>query len=187
MVLVVSSLNHFKVPFIVQSGCVRPPRRPSHSLVWKQGSRRTEKRKRLGLRWHSCLPDQAGWCCTVSEDGLSAHGLTGRLCGCWFVWQAEEAKEHCRACVNDVAVKKVDLAKAKRQILTQVRELVFQCDLTLKAVSSFKVHAHTHTKQSHIHTYRHSCVQTPSYTHSVTIISHIFFSVNTWSNCQLCQ
>ncbi|KAG5268200.1 hypothetical protein AALO_G00209380 [Alosa alosa] len=49
--------------------------------------------------------------------------------------KAEEAKEHCRACVNDVAVKKVDLAKAKRQILTQVRELVFQCDLTLKAVT----------------------------------------------------
>ncbi|KAL2085570.1 hypothetical protein ACEWY4_018890 [Coilia grayii] len=49
--------------------------------------------------------------------------------------RAVEAKEHCRACVNDVAVRKVDLAKAKRQILTQIRELVFQCDLTLKAVT----------------------------------------------------
>ncbi|XP_031439939.1 rho GTPase-activating protein 29 isoform X2 [Clupea harengus] len=46
-----------------------------------------------------------------------------------------DAKEHCRACVNDVAVKKADQAKAKRQILTQIRELVFQCDLTLKAVT----------------------------------------------------
>jgi len=30
----------------------------------------------------------------------------------------------------------VDLANTKSEILTQIRELVFQCDLTLKAVSN---------------------------------------------------
>uniref|UniRef100_A0AAY4CQS2 Rho GTPase-activating protein 29 n=1 Tax=Denticeps clupeoides TaxID=299321 RepID=A0AAY4CQS2_9TELE len=49
--------------------------------------------------------------------------------------KAEEAKDHCKACVADVGVKRVDLANAKKEILTQIRELVFQCDLTLKAVT----------------------------------------------------
>ena len=51
------------------------------------------------------------------------------------VRQAEEAREHCKACQIDVGVKRVDLAKTKSLIITQIREMVSQCDLTLKAVS----------------------------------------------------
>lgn len=50
-------------------------------------------------------------------------------------WQAEEAREHCKTCHVDVGVKRVDLANTKSEIITQLREMVSQCDLTLKAVS----------------------------------------------------
>lgn len=52
-----------------------------------------------------------------------------------FYWQAEEAREHCKACQIDVGEKRVDLANTKSEIITQLREMVSQCDLTLKAVS----------------------------------------------------
>lgn len=53
-----------------------------------------------------------------------------------FCLQAEEAREHCKACQIDVGDKRVDLANTKSVIITQIREMVSQCDLTLKAVSS---------------------------------------------------
>ncbi|XP_047424254.1 rho GTPase-activating protein 29 isoform X2 [Mugil cephalus] len=49
--------------------------------------------------------------------------------------KAEEAREHCKACQVDVGVKRVDLANTKSEIITQIREMVSQCDLTLKAVT----------------------------------------------------
>uniref|UniRef100_A0A4W6FYM9 Rho GTPase-activating protein 29 n=1 Tax=Lates calcarifer TaxID=8187 RepID=A0A4W6FYM9_LATCA len=49
--------------------------------------------------------------------------------------KAEEAKEHCKACQIDVGEKRVDLANTKSEIITQIREMVSQCDLTLKAVT----------------------------------------------------
>ncbi|KAM9333416.1 rho GTPase-activating protein 29 isoform 2-T2 [Pholidichthys leucotaenia] len=49
--------------------------------------------------------------------------------------KAEEAREHCKACQVDVRVKRVDLANTKSEIITQIREMVSQCDLTLKAVT----------------------------------------------------
>ncbi|KAM4718153.1 rho GTPase-activating protein 29 isoform 2-T2 [Anableps anableps] len=49
--------------------------------------------------------------------------------------KAEEAREHCKACQVDVSVKRVDLANTKSEIITQIREMVSQCDLTLKAVT----------------------------------------------------
>lgn len=49
--------------------------------------------------------------------------------------QADEAREHCKACQVDVKEKRVDLANTKSEIITQLREMVSQCDLTLKAVS----------------------------------------------------
>ncbi|KAM6948364.1 rho GTPase-activating protein 29-like [Aplochiton taeniatus] len=49
--------------------------------------------------------------------------------------KAEEAQDQYRSSVADAVVKKMDLANAKRTILTQIRELLFQCDLTLKAVT----------------------------------------------------
>ncbi|XP_041817556.1 rho GTPase-activating protein 29 isoform X3 [Chelmon rostratus] len=49
--------------------------------------------------------------------------------------KAEEAREHCKACQIDVAEKRVDLANTKSEIITQIREMVSQCDLTLKAVT----------------------------------------------------
>ncbi|KAM8880718.1 rho GTPase-activating protein 29 isoform 1-T1 [Synchiropus picturatus] len=49
--------------------------------------------------------------------------------------KAEEAREHCKACQVDVAEKRIDLANTKSVIITQLREMVSQCDLTLKAVT----------------------------------------------------
>ena len=49
--------------------------------------------------------------------------------------QAEEAQDQYQSCLADAGVRKMDLANAKSTILTQIREMVFQCDLTLKAVS----------------------------------------------------
>ncbi|XP_005163371.1 rho GTPase-activating protein 29 isoform X2 [Danio rerio] len=49
--------------------------------------------------------------------------------------KAEEAQEQYKACVADLEAKKVSLSNAKSEILAQIRKLVFQCDLTLKAVT----------------------------------------------------
>ncbi|XP_040262604.1 rho GTPase-activating protein 29 isoform X2 [Bufo bufo] len=49
--------------------------------------------------------------------------------------KAEEAKEHYKACVAEVEEKRIDMENAKSEILTQIRELVYQCDLTLKAAT----------------------------------------------------
>ncbi|KAM3865833.1 rho GTPase-activating protein 29-like [Diretmus argenteus] len=49
--------------------------------------------------------------------------------------KAEEAQDQYRSCMADAGVRRMDLANAKSTILTQIRELVFQCDLTLKAVT----------------------------------------------------
>ncbi|KAI4806508.1 hypothetical protein KUCAC02_017330 [Chaenocephalus aceratus] len=49
--------------------------------------------------------------------------------------KAEEAREHCKACQMDVGDKRVDLANNKSEIITQIREVVSQCDLTLKAMT----------------------------------------------------
>ncbi|KAK3572514.1 hypothetical protein QTP86_034306 [Hemibagrus guttatus] len=49
--------------------------------------------------------------------------------------KAEEARQHYRHCITDISVKKLDLANAKSDILAQIRALIFQCDLTLKAVT----------------------------------------------------
>lgn len=53
-----------------------------------------------------------------------------------FLWrlQAEEAQEQYKASVADLEARKVGLSNAKSEILAQIRKLVFQCDLTLKAV-----------------------------------------------------
>uniref|UniRef100_A0A3P8XCR2 Rho GTPase-activating protein 29 n=1 Tax=Esox lucius TaxID=8010 RepID=A0A3P8XCR2_ESOLU len=47
----------------------------------------------------------------------------------------DEARDHCKACLTDIEVKRVDMANTKNDIITQLRKLVFQCDLTLKAVT----------------------------------------------------
>ncbi|CAL8279228.1 unnamed protein product [Lota lota] len=49
--------------------------------------------------------------------------------------KAEEAQEQCRSCLADASARRMDLTNAKSTVLTQIRELVFQCDLTLKAVT----------------------------------------------------
>ncbi|XP_059200952.1 rho GTPase-activating protein 29-like isoform X2 [Centropristis striata] len=49
--------------------------------------------------------------------------------------KAEEAQDQYQSCLDDAGVKRMDLANAKSTILTQIREMVFQCDLTLKAVT----------------------------------------------------
>ncbi|ELV11961.1 Rho GTPase-activating protein 29 [Tupaia chinensis] len=49
--------------------------------------------------------------------------------------QVEEANELYKVCVTNVEERRNDLENTKREILTQLRTLVFQCDLTLKAVT----------------------------------------------------
>ncbi|XP_076827329.1 rho GTPase-activating protein 29 isoform X2 [Brachyhypopomus gauderio] len=49
--------------------------------------------------------------------------------------KAEEAQEHYKHCVSDVGIKRVELSNAKSAILAQIRTIIFQCDLTLKAVT----------------------------------------------------
>ncbi|KAM4729087.1 rho GTPase-activating protein 29-like isoform 2-T2 [Anableps anableps] len=49
--------------------------------------------------------------------------------------KAEEAQYYFQSCRADAGVKRMDLANTKSTILTQIREMIFQCDLTLKAVS----------------------------------------------------
>ncbi|XP_069013982.1 rho GTPase-activating protein 29-like isoform X2 [Embiotoca jacksoni] len=49
--------------------------------------------------------------------------------------KAEEAQDQYQSCMADAGVRRMELANAKSTILTQIREMVFQCDLTLKAVT----------------------------------------------------
>uniref|UniRef100_A0A665X1G7 Rho GTPase-activating protein 29 n=1 Tax=Echeneis naucrates TaxID=173247 RepID=A0A665X1G7_ECHNA len=49
--------------------------------------------------------------------------------------KAEEAQDQYQTCMADAGVRRMDLVNAKGTILTQIREMVFQCDLTLKAVT----------------------------------------------------
>ncbi|XP_060629956.2 rho GTPase-activating protein 29 isoform X1 [Anolis sagrei] len=49
--------------------------------------------------------------------------------------KAEEANEHFKASVAEVEEKRNDLENFKSDMLTQLRELVYQCDLTLKAAT----------------------------------------------------
>ncbi|XP_028988069.1 rho GTPase-activating protein 29-like isoform X2 [Betta splendens] len=49
--------------------------------------------------------------------------------------KAEEAQDQYQSCVADAGIRRMDLTNAKHTILTQIRELVYQCDLTLKAVT----------------------------------------------------
>ncbi|XP_048656499.1 rho GTPase-activating protein 29-like [Marmota marmota marmota] len=49
--------------------------------------------------------------------------------------KVEEANDLYKVCVTNVEERRNDLENTKRKILTQLRTLVFQCDLTLKAVT----------------------------------------------------
>ncbi|XP_034559376.1 rho GTPase-activating protein 29-like [Notolabrus celidotus] len=49
--------------------------------------------------------------------------------------KAEEAQDQYHSCMADAGVRRMDMSSAKSTILAQIREMVFQCDLTLKAVT----------------------------------------------------
>ncbi|XP_038649802.1 rho GTPase-activating protein 29-like isoform X1 [Scyliorhinus canicula] len=49
--------------------------------------------------------------------------------------KAEEAEEHFKASISDANEKRSNMENIKSDILTQLRELVYQCDLTLKSVT----------------------------------------------------
>ncbi|NXH94587.1 RHG29 protein, partial [Pachycephala philippinensis] len=49
--------------------------------------------------------------------------------------KAEEANEHYKASMAEVEEKRNDLESVKSDVLTQLRELIYQCDLTLKAAT----------------------------------------------------
>ncbi|XP_009079570.1 PREDICTED: rho GTPase-activating protein 29 [Acanthisitta chloris] len=49
--------------------------------------------------------------------------------------KAEEANEHYKASMAEVEEKRNDMESFKSDVLTQLRELIYQCDLTLKAAT----------------------------------------------------
>ncbi|NWS18946.1 RHG29 protein, partial [Pachyramphus minor] len=49
--------------------------------------------------------------------------------------KAEEASEHYKASMAEVEEKRNDLESFKSDVLTQLREIIYQCDLTLKAAT----------------------------------------------------
>uniref|UniRef100_UPI00398EEFDB rho GTPase-activating protein 29-like isoform X2 n=1 Tax=Pristiophorus japonicus TaxID=55135 RepID=UPI00398EEFDB len=49
--------------------------------------------------------------------------------------KAEEAEEHFKASISDTNEKRSNMENVKSDILTQLRELIYQCDLTLKSVT----------------------------------------------------
>ncbi|XP_054689012.1 rho GTPase-activating protein 29 isoform X2 [Grus americana] len=49
--------------------------------------------------------------------------------------KAEEANEHYKASMAEIEDKRNDLESFKSDVLTQLRELIYQCDLTLKAAT----------------------------------------------------
>ncbi|NWQ69937.1 RHG29 protein, partial [Neopipo cinnamomea] len=49
--------------------------------------------------------------------------------------KAEEANEHYKASMAEVEEKRNDLESFKSDVLTQLREIIYQCDLTLKAAT----------------------------------------------------
>ncbi|KFM02479.1 Rho GTPase-activating protein 29, partial [Aptenodytes forsteri] len=49
--------------------------------------------------------------------------------------KAEEANEHYKASMAEVEEKRNDLESFKSDVVTQLRELIYQCDLTLKAAT----------------------------------------------------
>ncbi|KAL0966909.1 hypothetical protein UPYG_G00302120 [Umbra pygmaea] len=49
--------------------------------------------------------------------------------------KVEDAQEQYRTCAAEAGVRRAELANTKTLILTQIRELLAQCDLTLKAVT----------------------------------------------------
>ncbi|XP_035393074.1 rho GTPase-activating protein 29 isoform X2 [Cygnus atratus] len=49
--------------------------------------------------------------------------------------KAEEANEHYKASIAEIEEKRNDLESFKSDVLMQLRELIFQCDLTLKAAT----------------------------------------------------
>lgn len=78
--------------------------------------------------------------CSITENFRHAHCAAFRphiqtsLCVHWC-GEAEEAHDQYQSCMADAGIRKMDLANAKSTILIQIREMIFQCDLTLKAVS----------------------------------------------------
>ncbi|KAM7106949.1 LOW QUALITY PROTEIN: rho GTPase-activating protein 29 [Ciconia maguari] len=53
--------------------------------------------------------------------------------------KAEEANEHYKASMAEVEEKRNYLESFKSDVLTQLRELIYQCDLTLKALTLFQL------------------------------------------------
>ncbi|NXM09591.1 RHG29 protein, partial [Tyrannus savana] len=49
--------------------------------------------------------------------------------------KAEEANEHYKASMAEIEEKRNDLESFKSDVLTQLREMIYQCDLTLKAAT----------------------------------------------------
>ncbi|XP_032552710.1 rho GTPase-activating protein 29 isoform X2 [Chiroxiphia lanceolata] len=49
--------------------------------------------------------------------------------------KAEEANEHYKASMTEIEEKRNDLESFKSDVLTQLREIIYQCDLTLKAAT----------------------------------------------------
>ncbi|XP_027943444.1 rho GTPase-activating protein 29 isoform X2 [Eumetopias jubatus] len=62
--------------------------------------------------------------------------------------KVEEANEFYKVCVTNVEERRNDLENTKREILTQLQKLVFQCDLTLKAMQHLQAASLANNLQS---------------------------------------
>lgn len=94
------------------------------------GNKQLEKKRRIEEE----ALQKVGRKAVVSLFGVSSfYEYSSNASLCWF-GQAEEAQDQYQNCMADAGVRKMDLDNAKRTFLTQIREMIFQCDLTLKAV-----------------------------------------------------
>lgn len=50
--------------------------------------------------------------------------------------KADEAEDWYKQCVSEANVRQLELVKTKKHVLVELRQLIYQCDQTMKAVSS---------------------------------------------------
>jgi len=55
------------------------------------------------------------------------------------VRKADEAEEWYKQCVIEANVRQRELLKTKSHVLVELRQLIYQCDQTMKAVSNFTI------------------------------------------------
>ena len=70
------------------------------------------------------------------QAGALSFGSTKKKKEGSIHYKAEEAEEVYRACVDETNRRQKQLQNVKRTVLVELRQMVYQCDMTMKAVSS---------------------------------------------------